>query len=301
MRVATLIVGIVLLAGSTSFAQTSSSDMSNLERKYQEAQQAVTANASTAREDQLRDLRDELGYLRVRSRRGATVTMQERRDLSARFDRFIADVNADRTSNYRNDRNYPGNDRTYPGADRNYPSADRSGRTSSGSTYQREIPSGTEVDIRLQTRLDSHSSEVEDKVEGTTLTDLYQGNDLLIPAGSLMTGYVSAVEKATRTDRKGSINVNFTRVSINGRSYEMKGSITEALESEGIKGEVGKIGAGAGVGAIIGGILGGAKGALAGILIGGGGVIAATDGKDVEVPIGSTLRVRFDQAVPISR
>ena len=59
----------------------------------------------------------------------------------------------------------------------------------------------------------------------------------------------------------------------------MRGTVTQALESEGIKGEVGKIGAGAGVGAIIGGIIGGAKGALIGVLIGGGGTIAATDGK----------------------
>ena len=47
-----------------------------------------------------------------------------------------------------------------------------------------------------------------------------------------------------------------------------------------------KIGAGAGVGAIIGGILGGAKGALLGVLIGGGGTIAATEGKDVKLPAG---------------
>ena len=55
-----------------------------------------------------------------------------------------------------------------------------------------------------------------------------------------------------------------------GRAYPIRATVTQALESEGIKGEAGKIGAGAGVGAIIGAILGGAKGALAGILIGGG-------------------------------
>ena len=55
-----------------------------------------------------------------------------------------------------------------------------------------------------------------------------------------------------------------------------------------------KIGAGAGVGAIIGGIIGGAKGALLGVLIGGGGTIAATEGKDVKLPPGTVLRVRLD-------
>jgi hypothetical protein len=53
------------------------------------------------------------------------------------------------------------------------------------------------------------------------------------------------------------------------------------------------------VGAIIGGILGGAKGAIAGILIGGGGVLVATEGKDVHLPEGTVLRVRFDNAVPL--
>ena len=70
--------------------------------------------------------------------------------------------------------------------------------------------------------------------------------------------------------------------------------MSQALESEGIKGEKEKIGIGAGVGAILGAILGGAKGALAGILIGGGGTIAATEGKDVELPAGTVLRVRLD-------
>jgi hypothetical protein len=77
-------------------------------------------------------------------------------------------------------------------------------------------------------------------------------------------------------------------------------SVTQALESEGLKGEAGRIGAGAGVGAILGGILGGVKGAIAGILIGGGGVLVATEGKDVELASGTVLRVRFDSAVPLT-
>ena len=53
-----------------------------------------------------------------------------------------------------------------------------------------------------------------------------------------------------------------------------------------MQGEIGKIGTAAGAGAIIGGILGGVKGAIAGILIGGGGIVAATPGKDVELEPG---------------
>src|SRR5204862_7440056 len=109
-----------------------------------------------------------------------------------------------------------------------------------------------------------------------------------------MRGIVSAVNKAGRLDRKGSLVVTFDRITVKGRDYPLRGTVTRALESEGIKGEAGRIGAGAGVGAIIGGILGGFKGAMAGILIGGGGTIAATEGKDVELPAGTVLRLRVD-------
>ena len=44
---------------------------------------------------------------------------------------------------------------------------------------------------------------------------------------------------------------------------------------------------------ILGGILGGVKGAVTGILIGGGGVVAATEGEDVELAPGTVLRMRL--------
>lgn len=47
---------------------------------------------------------------------------------------------------------------------------------------------------------------------------------------------------------------------MHGVRYPLRATVTQALESEGIRGEAGEIGVGAGVGAIIGGILGGAKG-----------------------------------------
>jgi hypothetical protein len=93
----------------------------------------------------------------------------------------------------------------------------------------------------------------------------------------------------------------FTKLKLNGRTYDVRAYPTQVLESEGLKGEAERIGAGAGIGAIIGGILGGVKGAIAGILIGGGGAIAATEGKDVELPPGTVLRVRFDSPVPLAQ
>jgi hypothetical protein len=109
-----------------------------------------------------------------------------------------------------------------------------------------------------------------------------------------MRGVVTSVNRASRTDRKGSLTVSFNQITVRGRSYPMRGSVTEAIESEGIRGEAARIGAGSAVGAVIGGIIGGVKGALLGVLIGGGGTMVATEGKDVHVPAGTILRVRMD-------
>ena len=86
----------------------------------------------------------------------------------------------------------------------------------------------------------------------------------------------------------------FDRVTVDGRGYPIRATVTQALES-GLRDEAGRLATGAGVGAVIGGLLGGVRGALVGVLVGGGGVIAATEGKDVELPAGTiSLKVRLD-------
>jgi hypothetical protein len=287
MKFGMTVIGVVLLTGTVTFGQTAT-DMATLERKLQDAQAAFARVEPTGVALELKELQDELAYLRVKARRGETVTPRERRDIGDRIDRLNARISSGQfTANDPRTR-----DNVY-GTTRETPTA--TGRR----TGTREIPVGTEVDVRLQTRLDSKEAMVEDRVEATTLVDLYLGNDLLVPAGSLLVGHVTAVEKATRLERKGSIRLEFSRLTVNGRSRDVRATVTQALESGGLKDEAERIGAGASVGAIIGGILGGVKGAIAGILIGGGGVVAATEGKDVELEIGTVLRVRFDSTVPL--
>lgn len=268
------VIAAVLLAGTITSAQ-SAPDMATLERKLQDAQTTFNrvTNASADDADQLKELQDDLAYLRVKARRGDNPSSNERRELGERIDQFALRAQ-NRVSSSREERI---------------------------STSQRMIASGSEIDVKLQTRLYSDTAKVEDPVEATTVIDLYRGDDLLVPAGSLLTGYVSSVNKASRTDRKGELTVQFTRLSINGRSRDVRAHVTQVLESDGLRGEAGRIGAGAGVGAILGGLLGGVKGAIAGILIGGGGVIAATEGKDVDLPVGTVLRVRFEDAVVLGR
>jgi hypothetical protein len=284
-----LTLGAVLFASNLAFAQVAS-DMATLERRVDDAQAAYDRNPSSADRQEMTELRDELGYLRVKQRRGEVVTRTDRQRLSDHIDSYMTRIGGGRTSSadYNRDRD----------RDRNNGRSEQRNDTI-GSVGRIEIPSGTEVDVRLVTPLTSDTAQPEDRVEATTLIDLYNGNQLIVPANSTLTGWVTSVDRASRTDRKGSLTIEFNRVTVNGRTYNAKAYVTQALESGGLKDEAGRVGAGSAVGAIIGGILGGVKGAVAGILIGGGGVIAATEGKDVHLPEGTVLRVRFDNAVPL--
>lgn len=239
-------------------------------------------------ESDLDEARDETIYLKVKLRKNETVTRADYRELSDRIDNIRAQVRGERGGGTSRDT-----------GSRGEPTGVSDSPPVSRSAAPGEVPAGTEIDVRLSRALNSGTAQVEDRFEAATVVDLMQGERVLIPAGSIMRGIVTSVTKAGRVERKGSVTVEFDQVTIRGRMYPMNGTVTQALESEGIKGEVGKIGAGAGVGAIIGGILGGFKGAMVGILIGGGGTIAATEGKDVDLPAGTILRVRLDSSLNV--
>ena len=302
-----LVLALALAAGfpGTAAAQSvTSSDIQRLQDSIYDASRDVSQlrsrDASTASrlEAELDDARDETVYLKVKLRKNESISRNDYADLRDRIDNIRNRARGDVAGN----RSTPsgvgiGDERS---------AEDRSPTSGIGtagrSQNPNEIPVGTEFDVRLANSLSSKTSQVEDRFEATTMVDLRDDRGrVLVPAGSTMRGVVSSVNKATRTDRKGSMTVAFDRVTINGRAYPMRATVTQALESEGIMGEKEKIGIGAGAGAILGAILGGAKGALAGILIGGGGTIAATEGKDVDLPVGTVLRVRLDSALALQK
>ena len=294
-------VGIVLalaliasLSGAVSAqtTATSSAEIQRLQDNVYEASRDVTqlrtrdSALASQLQGELDDARDEAVYFKVKLRKNERIDRNEYLELRDRIDairnRARGDIAASPT-------------RSSPAARDDRP-ASTTGRADS-TTY--DIPVGTEFDVRLSNALSSATAQVEDRFEATTMVDLRQGNRVVVPAGSVMRGLISSVKKAGRIERTGSLTVAFDRLTVGTRSFPIRATVTDAIESQGIKGEAGKIGAGAGVGAVIGAILGGAKGALAGILIGGGGTIAATEGKDVELPPGTVLRVRLDSGLNV--
>ena len=295
---------VATMATAAAAQQSSTVTQADIQRLQDNVYQASADLTQLRSRDTLRasdlqveldDLREEVIYLKVKLRKDRALPRGEYADVRDRIEAFRTRARDDfgRASTSAPVTTAPNRggrvSATIPQAE--------STRNTRGTV---EIPAGTEMDVRLSNTLSSGTAQVEDRFEGTTLVDLNIDGRTLVPAGSVVRGVVTAVEPATRTNRTARMTVSFDQLTVNGRSYPMRGTVTQAIEGEGIKGEAARIGTGAGVGAIIGGILGGFKGALAGILIGGGGTIAATEGKEVELPQGSVLRLRIDAPVAIS-
>ena len=302
MHRAAIAAVLALALGAPAAAQSvTQNDITRLQDNVYLAERDVTqlrtrdATRAGQLQAELDELRDEVIYLKVKLRKERSLARTEYADVRDRIEDVRTRARGDATGAYSLGNTTSSGSTT--GAGRTQTQAGTRGTTTAAGAF--EIPAGTEIDVRLQNSLNSGTAQVEDRFEGTTLADVVQNGRVLIPVGSVVRGVVTGVEPATRTNRTARLTVSFDQVNVNGRAYPMRGTVPEAIEGEGIRGEAGRAGAGAGVGAIIGGILGGVKGAVLGAVIGGGGTIAATEGREVELPQGTVLRVRLDSPLEI--
>lgn len=276
------VAAVAVLATSAAAQEMTTSDVQRLQQTADQiGDELVTLRsrdrtAARSLQTELTELEEEITYLKVRLRRERSVPRAHYTDVRDRLEDLRSRVTGNEGSSGRY-------------------SVDNGSSTASPGT----VPSGTEIDVRLQTALSSDTNQVEDRFEATTVVDLREEGRVLIPAGSTVRGVVTAVDDAGRVERKGRLALSFDQITVGGRNYPIRGTVTEALEAGGYREDAGKIGTGAAVGGIIGGIIGGLKGALAGILIGGGGVVAATEGQNVELQPGAVLRMRLDQPLVI--
>jgi 3D (Asp-Asp-Asp) domain-containing protein len=296
------ICAIAVMAGGHAAAQDmTTSDITRLEQTVDQIGADLVQlrqrdrNAARTLQAELNDLDEEVTYLKVRLRRERSVPRADFIDVRDRLERLRErvsnnDVNAARYG-------------TGSGTSRGTGAGTGTGATTSGTrtTDPGVVPYGTEIDVRLERALSSDTAQVEDRFEATTVVDLREGGRVLIPSGSRVRGVVTGVRNAGRIERKGELQLSFDQITINGRNHPLRATVTEALQAGGYREDAEKIGTGAAVGAILGGILGGVRGAITGVLIGGGGVVAATEGQDVELPAGTILRVRIDQDLDVNR
>ena len=142
------------------------------------------------------------------------------------------------------------------------------------------------------TALSSETAQVETPVRARLRQALTIDGYTALPAGTVLTGTVTDVDRAGRVQGRSRLAFSFNEAELDGGREDLRTNPL-TFEGEASKGEdATKVGAGAVGGAIIGGIRGGGKGAAKGAVIGGAagsGVVLATRGKEVTLAAGTTL------------
>ena len=164
------------------------------------------------------------------------------------------------------------------------------------------IPSGTLLQLTLNTSVASDTSQVEDAVAAELTNAVMVGGRTALPSGALVAGVVRSVDSSGRVKGRARLALDFTSVTSGGRRYAMSAEHF-SRQASATKGEdAAKIGIGAGAGAVIGGLLGGKKGAAEGAAVGGGagtGLVLATKGEEVRFPSGTDVSIQLSAPLTV--
>lgn len=167
------------------------------------------------------------------------------------------------------------------------------------------LASGTTITASTNAEIRSNKNKVGDTVTATVASDVKDNaGRVVIPAGSEVVLKVTAIkESENKSDKTGTLTLQPTALSMNGRSYPLSASIegvtTELQGRSTSAGDVAKPAAGAAVGAVVGRVLGGStKGAIIGGVL--GGAVGAqraveTKDRDVVLPQGTTVTLSLNE------
>jgi hypothetical protein len=165
------------------------------------------------------------------------------------------------------------------------------------------VPAGTAIVITVSAPISSETAQVGDTWTGVVKNNVVVGEKTVIPAGSAVSGTVSAVKPAAKGER-ALLDLAIGSMTVEGANYTARAT-TQAIEAGSTRARnLGAIAGGAGAGALIGGAVGGKKGAVIGGLLGGAGAgtaVATSKGYQVVLKEGTELTFSTSQPVNIKR
>ena len=104
-----------------------------------------------------------------------------------------------------------------------------------------DVPAGTEIQLRLKSKVSSQSSKPKDPVEAVVISPVMAGGQFVIPAGALIRGVVESAAQSAKADERSSLGLNFNELEIDGTKVKLSAqvaSVENARESVDEKGQI---------------------------------------------------------------
>ena len=161
---------------------------------------------------------------------------------------------------------------------------------------------GMPISVSVFRALSSGTAEVGEPWTGSVTASVTRHGRVVIPAGSTVHGVV-AVANPARHGERATLRLALRSVTIDGRSYAMRGSSREIVAGSPRARNVGAIAGGTAAGALLGRAVGGSgRSTLIGALLGGGAAtaaVAASKGYQATVPAGRSMQFTLREPVTV--
>ncbi len=82
--------------------------------------------------------------------------------------------------------------------------------------FAAEAPTGSELQVRLKSKISTQSSKPGDAVEAVVTAPLMSNGEFLIPAGAVVRGSVVSVTQSSKPDERSALSLNFTEIRAAG-------------------------------------------------------------------------------------
>lgn len=155
------------------------------------------------------------------------------------------------------------------------------------------VPAGQKLRVRTTSTLSTKSNSSGETFVATLEDAVVDGNRVVFPAGSTVTGRVTFADKGGRVKGVASIGVELSQLETpSGEVVPVNTGVVVRQAKKTHTKDAQKIGIGAGAGALIGAIAGGGKGAAKGAGVGAGagtGVVLGTRGDPAVIPAETVL------------
>ena len=166
----------------------------------------------------------------------------------------------------------------------------------------RELPSGSEISVRLIDSVDSDRNSQGDEFRASLEDPITIGNDVVVPKGADAKVRLVSEQESGKLSGKAGLTVQLISITVDGKRVPVESSdVSEYSGSRGARTAKSAAAVGA-IGAVIGAIAGGGKGAAIGAGAGaaaGAGAQTVMKGQQVRIPSETVLTFTTQKALQL--
>lgn len=88
-----------------------------------------------------------------------------------------------------------------------------------------EVPAGTSIEVRLQTKVSTQSSKANDPVSAVVIAPVMTGGEFAVPAGAVVRGSVQQAVQSAKPDQRSLLVLQFTGLEFGGAKHAIASQV----------------------------------------------------------------------------